>query len=610
MEFSDAFWLRLRSQGIAPIPGYTPPIYTFSEELFYEPELPDDLAGSPKKHGNTDHQEFENALEDNFDEEEGEFAALKSQIKSDDWSGQLKSLRNQLALERSELLKKLAELHAQQMRQYTQDLMLARRQKQMPGSATVAMTLNSGLTGSAPVRPLRPPTFDRQRIEQFMFLSGSMLSNYDSIQRDIALTGANRLSTAERVPFLQASPPAGLAQTQSLHVTARKSISEREKREKLRITHAKQLSRKAGQTQDTLHSPTATHLDSLQQEQQPDLSASQTVYQASKPVNEWGPSLNIKSTKSFIEQYFTDLNLRYCNIAHIDHGISGFTRLQQLDISHNQLTHLDLSILPASLQVLKVHHNAIRDSPVDYDADTEPNSFDALDWSGVTNLIKTSRRQDPEQERPTQSRAPIAFLSIGYNQLRSLKSFLPLAETLMYLDVSYNRLEDVDECLMCLKAFKRLRYLYISGNPVCTDKLFVARLRDALDPNCSILAQPAPRSPQQSFGDSGLPSVEAKSLAEMDTNPLAKYDSLPDLDVDVESLDDGSISVGTGKTGQVLSQSLAAIQHAESQNGESLQTSGNKFSRSSNPNRLSNAMNANSGASVSSSSFRTPQKKR
>lgn len=134
-----------------------------------------------------------------------------------------------------------------------------------------------------------------------------------------------------------------------------------------------------------------------------------------------------KCTGKFATTCFTRMDLSNMKITSIDTRFGSlFSQLQELTLSRNYLA--EISNLPQSIQVLNATQNLIE---------------------SVVGMEKWKNLQ---------------HIGLGFNQLRDIGFLNSASETLVSVDLSFNRLVDLDDAVAILSRISNLHHLNLCGN--------------------------------------------------------------------------------------------------------------------------------------------------
>ncbi len=188
--------------------------------------------------------------------------------------------------------------------------------------------------------------------------------------------------------------------------------------------------------------------------------------------------------EAFITGFFQDIDLSGQGLVVLDAGLARFLKLRELSVCRNRLTSIDY--LPPNLLVLNAYNNNISminagiATPNSHCKSLNANACElgSQPHSGGTGkpswlVLDPSAAAAAAASSSTISRTPpLLQLGLGYNELSSLTSLLPFTNSLVFLDLSYNNLSDLGHVVAILSRFKRLKYLYLQGNPICLSRYY------------------------------------------------------------------------------------------------------------------------------------------
>jgi Leucine-rich repeat (LRR) protein len=149
------------------------------------------------------------------------------------------------------------------------------------------------------------------------------------------------------------------------------------------------------------------------------------------------------------------LKMTNCGIAKLDGSLQMTNRLEQLDISNNDISQIIYLQNCLNLRVLNASNNRL-------------NVLSNLCW-----VIGSIQR-----------------LNLSYNAIESLDGIEKLAQ-LERIDLSYNKITDLSE-VQSLSTLKHLTHVYLSGNTICLHPNYRLHVFSQLLQDCAVDGRPLP----------------------------------------------------------------------------------------------------------------------
>ncbi len=180
-----------------------------------------------------------------------------------------------------------------------------------------------------------------------------------------------------------------------------------------------------------------------------------------------GNNLTSLTDKSFVGlKHLKDLNLYKCGLTIVPNGIKKLKRLEVLDLYYNKLTALPKSIKRfKNLQQLAIAFNEIKALPLKLDRN-----------KNLQTIYAHHNRISQLPDRIAKLKK-LKLLDINHNWFSVFPEIITKITTVQELDLSYNNLTELSPNL---QSMRQLQKIFISQNPVSTDKKLLSNYKSML----------------------------------------------------------------------------------------------------------------------------------
>ena len=180
-----------------------------------------------------------------------------------------------------------------------------------------------------------------------------------------------------------------------------------------------------------------------------------------------GNNLTNLTSKNFGRlKHLKDLNLYQCGLTSVPEGIGRLRRLEVLDLYYNKLTTLPRAVRRLKkLKQLAIAFNEIKELPA------------KLNCNKNLHTIYAHHNRISQLPDRIVKLKKLTLLDINHNWFSAFPEIVTKITTLQELDSSYNNLTELSPNLLLMK---QLQKLFISQNPVSTDKKLLSNYKPML----------------------------------------------------------------------------------------------------------------------------------